>query len=62
MRMMTAGITSEEADVVAQMTKKRLRKWEGLAEEMQHYPGVTLSGVSDCFHCTSLLGIHQRCV
>jgi len=43
----TAGITSEEADVVAQMTKKRLRKWEGLAEEMQHYPGVTLSGVSD---------------
>jgi 2-oxoglutarate ferredoxin oxidoreductase subunit alpha len=43
----TAGITSEEADVVDQMTKKRLRKWEGLAEEMQHYPGVTLSGVSD---------------
>jgi 2-oxoglutarate ferredoxin oxidoreductase subunit alpha len=42
-----AGITSEAADVVAQMTKKRLRKWEGMAQEMQHYPGVTLSGVSD---------------
>jgi len=48
-----AGITSEGADVVAQMTKKRLRKWEGLAEEMQHYPGVTLSGVSDA--ATALL-------
>jgi 2-oxoglutarate ferredoxin oxidoreductase subunit alpha len=43
----TAGITSERADVVVQMTKKRLRKWEGLAEEMQHYPGVMLTGVSD---------------
>ena len=43
----TAGITSEGADVVVQMTKKRLRKWEGLAEEMQHYPGVMLTGVSD---------------
>jgi 2-oxoglutarate ferredoxin oxidoreductase subunit alpha len=42
-----AGITSEAADDVAQMTKKRMRKWESLAEEMQHYPGVTLSGVSD---------------
>jgi 2-oxoglutarate ferredoxin oxidoreductase subunit alpha len=48
-----AGITSEGADVVAQMTKKRLRKGEGLAEEMQHYPGVTLSGVSDA--ATALL-------
>jgi 2-oxoglutarate ferredoxin oxidoreductase subunit alpha len=42
-----AGVSTEAADRVVQMTKKRLRKWEGLAEEMQHYPGVTLSGIPD---------------
>jgi 2-oxoglutarate ferredoxin oxidoreductase subunit alpha len=42
-----AGISTEAADCVVQMTKKRLRKWEGLAEEMQHYPGVIISGVPD---------------
>jgi 2-oxoglutarate ferredoxin oxidoreductase subunit alpha len=41
-----AGISTEAADLVVQMTKKRLRKWEGLTEEMQGYPGVTLSGTS----------------
>jgi 2-oxoglutarate ferredoxin oxidoreductase subunit alpha len=39
-----AGITTEEASLVNQMTKKRLRKEEGLAEEMQGYPGVAVSG------------------
>jgi 2-oxoglutarate ferredoxin oxidoreductase subunit alpha len=39
-----AGITTEEASQVDQMTKKRLRKWEGLAKEMQGYPGVAVSG------------------
>ena len=39
-----AGITTEEAALVEQMTKKRLRKGEGLAEEMQGYPGVAVSG------------------
>jgi 2-oxoglutarate ferredoxin oxidoreductase subunit alpha len=39
-----AGITSEEAGVVEQMTNKRLRKWEWLTAEMQGYPGVILSG------------------
>jgi 2-oxoglutarate ferredoxin oxidoreductase subunit alpha len=42
-----AGITTEEAALVMQMTNKRLRKWEGLAEEMQQYPGVIISGVPD---------------
>jgi 2-oxoglutarate ferredoxin oxidoreductase subunit alpha len=42
-----AGISTEAADCVVQMTKKRLRKWEGLAEEMQQYPGVIISGVPD---------------
>ena len=42
-----AGITTEEAALVMQMTRKRLHKGEGLAEEMQQYPGVTLSGVPD---------------
>jgi 2-oxoglutarate ferredoxin oxidoreductase subunit alpha len=42
-----AGVSTEAADLVAQMTKKRLHKWEGLTEEMQVYPGVTLSGVPD---------------
>ncbi len=39
-----AGITSEEAGVVEQMTNKRLRKLEWLTAEMQGYPGVILSG------------------
>jgi 2-oxoglutarate ferredoxin oxidoreductase subunit alpha len=42
-----AGITTEGAALVMQMTNKRLRKWEGLAEEMQQYPGVIISGVPD---------------
>jgi 2-oxoglutarate ferredoxin oxidoreductase subunit alpha len=42
-----AGISTEAADLIVQMTKKRLRKWEGLAEEMQGYPGVTLSGTPE---------------
>jgi len=42
-----AGITSEEAALVMQMTKKRLRKWEGLSEEMQRYPGINLSGAPE---------------
>jgi len=42
-----AGISTEAADLVVQMTKKRLRKWEGLTEEMQGYPGVTLSGTPE---------------
>ena len=42
-----AGVTSEAADVVAQMTKKRLRKWEGLTKEMQGYPGVTVTGTPE---------------
>jgi 2-oxoglutarate/2-oxoacid ferredoxin oxidoreductase subunit alpha len=42
-----AGISTEAADLVMQMTKKRLRKWEGLTEEMQGYPGVTLSGTPE---------------
>ena len=42
-----AGITTETADHVERMTKKRLHKWEGLAEEMQGYQGVTTSGTPD---------------
>jgi len=42
-----AGLTSEEAALTIQMTKKRLRKGKGLAEEMERYPVVTLSGVPD---------------
>jgi len=42
-----AGITSEEAALVNQMTRKRLRKWESLSAEMQTYPGVTISGKPD---------------
>ncbi len=57
-----AGITSEEADVVVQMTKKRLRKWEGLAEEMQHYPGVTISGVPDASTALLCWGSTKVCV
>jgi len=42
-----SGITVEDADHVVQMTKKRLRKNEGLIVEMQNYPGVTVSGNPD---------------
>ena len=42
-----AGITTEDAALTIQMTKKRLRKWEGLSEEMQRYPGVNVSGNPD---------------
>ncbi|MDD1695537.1 MAG: 2-oxoacid:acceptor oxidoreductase subunit alpha [Methanoregula sp.] len=39
-----SGISVEDANHVAQMAKKRLRKEEGLAGEMQAYPGVSISG------------------
>jgi 2-oxoglutarate ferredoxin oxidoreductase subunit alpha len=42
-----AGITTEDADLVERMTKKRLRKWEGLKAEMNPYPQVRLSGKQD---------------
>ena len=42
-----AGITTEEAALVGQMTRKRMVKETGLSEEMQGYPGVTVSGVPD---------------
>jgi 2-oxoglutarate ferredoxin oxidoreductase subunit alpha len=38
------GITTEEADSVTQMTKKRLRKGEGLRQAMERYPQVNISG------------------
>jgi 2-oxoglutarate ferredoxin oxidoreductase subunit alpha len=40
------GITTEDADIVAQMTEKRLRKGEGLRQAMNRYPQVILSGKS----------------
>ena len=39
-----AGITTEEADMVDLMTKKRFRKWEGLKEAMTPYQQVIISG------------------
>jgi len=39
-----SGITTEEADLVAQMTRKRLRKEEGLRQAMDRYPQVTVFG------------------
>jgi 2-oxoglutarate ferredoxin oxidoreductase subunit alpha len=42
-----SGFTTEEASVVGQMTKKRLCKWEGLAEEILKYPSVVTSGTKD---------------
>jgi 2-oxoglutarate ferredoxin oxidoreductase subunit alpha len=39
-----SGITTEEADLVAQMAQKRLRKEEGLRQAMNRYPQVTVSG------------------
>jgi 2-oxoglutarate/2-oxoacid ferredoxin oxidoreductase subunit alpha len=38
------GITTEEADSVTQMTKKRLRKGKGLRQAMERYPQVNISG------------------
>jgi len=38
------GITTEEAAIVAKMTEKRLRKAEGLAQAMNRYPQVNISG------------------
>jgi 2-oxoglutarate ferredoxin oxidoreductase subunit alpha len=40
-----AGITSEDADMSIQMTKKRLKKWETLIDVMQGYPSVIQSGI-----------------
>jgi 2-oxoglutarate ferredoxin oxidoreductase subunit alpha len=42
-----SGITIEDADHVRQMTKKRMRKEEGLTKEMLQYPCVTVSGNPD---------------
>ena len=39
-----AGITTEEADLVDLMAKKRLRKEEQLAQAMSRYPQVNVSG------------------
>jgi 2-oxoglutarate/2-oxoacid ferredoxin oxidoreductase subunit alpha len=39
-----AGITTEEADLVGLMAKKRLRKEERLAQAMNRYPQVTVGG------------------
>ena len=39
-----AGITTEEADLVDLMAKKRLRKEEQLAQAMSRYPKVNISG------------------
>jgi 2-oxoglutarate ferredoxin oxidoreductase subunit alpha len=39
-----AGITTEEAEMVDLMTRKRLRKGEGLKQAMNRYPQVHVSG------------------
>jgi len=39
-----SGITTEEAGIVEQMAKKRLRKQEGLARALESYPRVNSSG------------------
>ena len=39
-----AGITTEEADMVDLMTRKRLRKGEGLTQAMNRYPQVNVTG------------------
>jgi 2-oxoglutarate ferredoxin oxidoreductase subunit alpha len=39
-----AGITTEEAESVTQMTRKRFNKGEGLRQTMDRYPQVTISG------------------
>jgi len=40
------GITTEEGPMVAMMTEKRLRKWRGLAAEMDNYSPVSTSGAA----------------
>jgi 2-oxoglutarate ferredoxin oxidoreductase subunit alpha len=40
-----AGITTEDAHIVGQITGKRLRKGEMLADEMRGYDGVNVSGL-----------------
>jgi 2-oxoglutarate ferredoxin oxidoreductase subunit alpha len=42
-----AGITTEEADQVARMAEKRLRKWKGLREEMNRHTQVNGAGNPD---------------
>ena len=42
-----AGITTEDASMVARMAKKRLRKGELLAEEMRGYSCINISGIPD---------------
>jgi len=42
-----AGITTEAASIVEQMTKKRLLKGKGLSDEMQAYPCVNIFGNLD---------------
>ena len=39
-----SGYTTEEAEMVDLMTRKRLRKWEGLISDMEGYPQVNSSG------------------
>ena len=55
-----AGITTEESGIVEQMTKKRLRKGEGLAREMEGYPGVVVSGDPDA-SCALLCWGSTKC-
>lgn len=42
-----AGITTEDAALADQMTRKRLRKWQSLADDIQGQPGVIISGSPD---------------
>jgi 2-oxoglutarate ferredoxin oxidoreductase subunit alpha len=42
-----AGITTEDAPMVARMAKKRLRKGELLAEEIRGYSCINISGIPD---------------
>lgn len=42
-----AGITTEDAEMVEKMTRKRLRKWDGLRAEMNLYNQVRLAGKTD---------------
>jgi len=42
-----SGITTESAEMVTLMTKKRLRKWAGLSDELNRYPAVNVRGAAD---------------
>jgi 2-oxoglutarate ferredoxin oxidoreductase subunit alpha len=42
-----AGVSTEEADLVALMTRKRLSKWNLLAEELDRYTVVNTGGIPD---------------